>query len=587
MPLAIKLRKSTIKSSTVKSWALRKQNGSTDLWDDWKKKLKQRVLLFPKKIYYEYNTLGKLTSKNLSGTPIQYTYNKDGNLHKIESSHSKKELQISNSYSYDRKGNITSAYSLQGKSVQKTYNPFNQVSKETIKDGEGTYTLEYSYDRKGRLKTITLPDQSKIAYTYDAVFGREVNRISSQGEILYTHTYDSYDLQGKLISENHIGYAGSQEYTYNLNGQKIATKSDFFNEEIVRDVLGRVTEVKGEKPEHYIYNDLSQLISEKKHTHAYDSLDNRIQANNDELVYNALNQLISHANTEFSYDAQGNLLRKVLDGEETRFESNILSQLTTIEKADQTALTFSYDPFGRLLVEKHLDVKGKNKKTLTTTRYLYLGYQEIGTLSSTGTIESLKIPGIHGDELSPKSVAFEIKGETYVPLHDIAGNVVRLIDPQNRQVIESYEYTAFGQVSIFNAEGEQEDTSLVSNPWQFAEKRIDDKSGLILFGLRFYDPNIGRWISQDPAGGLDGPNSYAYLHNNPLNHLDRFGLATESNSDKFDEYMYGEVESHCYCEKHRTCKRGGDIGKTAGSHLPKVTHNYTFEKFIKTTIAII
>ena len=79
------------------------------------------------------------------------------------------------------------------------------------------------------MKTIILPDQSKIAYTYDAVFGREVNRISSQGEILYTHTYDSYDLQGKLISENHIGYAGSHEYTYNLNGQKTASKSDFFN----------------------------------------------------------------------------------------------------------------------------------------------------------------------------------------------------------------------------------------------------------------------------------------------------------------------------------------------------------------------
>jgi RHS repeat-associated protein len=532
-----------------------------------------------KTIRYEYNTLGKLVSKNLSGTSIQYTYNKDANLHKIESSNSKKELQISNSYSYDRKGNITSAYSLQGKSAQRTYNPFNQVSKETIKDGEGTYTLEYFYDRKGRLKSIILPDQSKIAYTYDAVFGREVSRISSQGETLYTHTYDSYDLQGKLISENHIGYAGSHEYTYNLNGQKAASKSDFFTEEYVRDVLGRITEVKGEKPEHYIYNDLSQLISEKKQSHTYDSLDNRIQTNNNELVYNALNQLISQANTEFSYDAQGNLLRKVLDGEETRFESNILTQLTSIEKADQTTLTFSYDPFGRLLVEKHLDVKGKNKKTLATTRYLYLGYQEIGTLSQTGTIESLKIPGLHGDELSPTSVAFEIKGETYVPLHDIAGNVVRLIDPQNRQVLESYEYTAFGQVSIFNAEGEQEDTSLVSNPWQFAEKRVDDKSGLILFGLRFYDPAIGRWISQDPAGGLDGPNSYAYLHNNPLNHLDRFGLATESNSqNKFEEYMYGEVESHCYCEKHRTCKRGGDIGKTAGSHLPQIIYLDDFEQ---------
>jgi YD repeat-containing protein len=310
---------------------------------------------FSKKIHYEYNTLGKLTSKNLSGSSIQYTYNKDGNLHKIESQGNKKEPQISNSYSYDRKGNITSAYSLQGKSIQRTYNPFNQVSKETIKDGEGSYTLEYSYDRKGRLKTILLPDQSKIDYIYDAVFGREVKRISPQGEILYTHTYDSYDAQGKLISENHMGYAGSHEYKYNLNGQKIASKSDFFNEKIVRDVLGRITEVKGEKFEHYIYNDLSQLISEKKHTHTYDSLDNRIQTNNEELIYNALNQLISQGNTTFSYDAQGNLLRKVLDGEETRFKSNILSQLTTIEKADQTALIFSYDPFGRLLVEKHLD----------------------------------------------------------------------------------------------------------------------------------------------------------------------------------------------------------------------------------------
>lgn len=530
-----------------------------------------------KKIYYEYNTLGKLASKNLCGTLIQYTYNKGGNLHKIESFHSKKELQISNSYSYDRKGNITFACSLNDKSVLRNYNSFNQITKEIIKDGEGTYSLEYSYDRKGRLKTITLPDQSNIAYSFDAVFGREVNRISPQKEILYTHTYDSYDFQGKLLSENHIGYAGPHAYTYNLNGQKVASKSDFFNEEVIRDILGRITAVKGERSECYTYNDLSQLTSEKEKTHTYDSLGNRIQTNNEKLIYNGLNQLISKSNAEFSYDSQGNLLRKVLDGEETCFESNILSQLTTIEKTDQTAITFSYDPFGRLLVEKHL-IKGNNKKTLSTTRYFYVDYQEIGSLSSTGAIESLKIPGLNGDELSLKSVAFEIKGETCVPLHDIAGNVVRLIDPQNYQVIESYEYTAFGQVSIFNADGEKENASLIGNPWQFAEKRINDKSGLILFGLRFYDPNIGRWISEDPIGSFDGPNSYAYLHNNPLNHLDRFGLATESISDKFDGYMYGEVESHCYCEKHRTCKRGGDIGKTASSSLPKVTYDDDFEK---------
>ena len=149
-------------------------------------------------------------------------------------------------------------------------------------------------------------------------------------------------------------------------------------------------------------------------------------------------------------------------------------------------------------------------------------------------------------------------------------------------MVESYQYTAFGQETIYNAYGEVEEVFQVGNPWRFAEKRVDQKSGLILFGLRFYDPAIGRWISQDPAGYIDGSNLYAYLHNNPLNHLDRFGLATEANSqNKLEGYFYGEVEAHCHCESHRTCKRGGDIGKTTGSHLPKISYCDYFEDFYR------
>ncbi|MBA2653427.1 MAG: RHS repeat-associated core domain-containing protein, partial [Tatlockia sp.] len=476
-----------------------------------------------KRIHYSYDSQGKMTSKCVSGvaTSINYTYGKDRKLYKIEAQDSKKELQISNSYSYDLKGNILSAYSLHGKSIQRTYNTFDQVTKETIKDGEGTYTLHYAYDRKGRLKTITFPDQSRISYTYDAVFGREVKRISAKGEVLYTHTYDKYDSQGRLQNEHCIGYAGSKKYTYDLNGRKISSKNDFFSEWYTRDSQGRLVGVKGNKNEKYTYNFLSQLVSEKKdatRTYVYDSLDNRIKNGNDKLLYNALNQLTSCSKAEFSYDAHGNLLKKVLDGEETRFESNMLSQLISIEKTDKTTLTFSYDPVGRLLVEKHLDTREKNKKTLSTSRYLYLGYQEIGTLTEAGNIETLKIPGLQGDELAITSIAFEIEGNVFVPLHDIAGNVVSLIDPHNRQTIESYQYSAFGEETIFNSHGEKQKISLVGNPWRFAEKRVDQKSGLILFGLRFYDPAIGRWISQDPAGFIDGPNLYSYLHNNPLNH---------------------------------------------------------------------
>ncbi len=539
-----------------------------------------------KRIKYNYNSIGKMTSKVVSGTttPINYTYSRTGKLQKIEALDCKKELQISNTYYYDYKGNILSACTLNGTSVQRNYNIYDQVTKETIQDREGMYTLRYAYDKKGRLKEVILPDNSKIVYSYDAVFGREVKRISSKGEVLYTHTYDHYDNQGRLQNETCIGYTGSKEHTYDLNGRKILSKNNYFSEEYVRDSLGRLLEIKGEKHEEFTYNFLSQLISEKKgntNSHFYDSLDNRIKSGNDELFYNTLNQLTSSSNVEFSYDPYGNLLRKVLNGEEMRFESDVLSQLISIEKADKTTLTFSYDAFGRVLVEKQIDIKEKNKKILSTFRYFYIGYQEIGTLTEKGNIETLKVPGLDGDELAMTSIAFEIKGETFLPLHDIVGNVVSIIEPQSCQLVESYQYTAFGEELIINPYGEVEKFSLISNPWRFSEKRINQKSGLILFGLRFYDPIIGRWISQDPAGFIDGPNSYAFLHNNPLNHVDRFGLATESFQGKFIGYFFGEVESHCYCERHRTCKRGGDIGKTASSTLPRVRQDYYYEKFYK------
>jgi hypothetical protein len=48
----------------------------------------------------------------------------------------------------------------------------------------------------------------------------------------------------------------------------------------------------------------------------------------------------------------------------------------------------------------------------------------------------------------------------------------------------------------------------------------------VYFGRRYYAPNIGRWITPDPIGFNDGPNLYAYVHNNPLTAIDLYGLTT-------------------------------------------------------------
>ena len=54
---------------------------------------------------------------------------------------------------------------------------------------------------------------------------------------------------------------------------------------------------------------------------------------------------------------------------------------------------------------------------------------------------------------------------------------------------------------------------------------MTDSSGLLQLGARFYWPEIGRFVQQDPIG--DGMNWYAYAGNNPLVGIDPKGLTTD------------------------------------------------------------
>jgi len=73
--------------------------------------------------------------------------------------------------------------------------------------------------------------------------------------------------------------------------------------------------------------------------------------------------------------------------------------------------------------------------------------------------------------------------------------------------------------------------SNVNNTITFTGRRYDSESGLYYYRNRMYSPNLGRFISKDPKGYVDGMNLYAYVKNNPLKYLDAFGTtAVKSNS---------------------------------------------------------
>ncbi len=58
----------------------------------------------------------------------------------------------------------------------------------------------------------------------------------------------------------------------------------------------------------------------------------------------------------------------------------------------------------------------------------------------------------------------------------------------------------------------------------FTGRRFDPKTGLYYYRMRYYSPDLGRFLQPDPIGYADGMNIYAYCGNNPLTFVDPMGL---------------------------------------------------------------
>jgi RHS repeat-associated protein len=83
---------------------------------------------------------------------------------------------------------------------------------------------------------------------------------------------------------------------------------------------------------------------------------------------------------------------------------------------------------------------------------------------------------------------------------------------------QSYTYDSFGKVTASSG-------SLV-NPFQYTGRDSDSDTGLYYYRARYYDPSVGRFITEDPIGFGGGVNFYSYVLNNSLNWIDPFGLDT-------------------------------------------------------------
>ena len=122
--------------------------------------------------------------------------------------------------------------------------------------------------------------------------------------------------------------------------------------------------------------------------------------------------------------------------------------------------------------------------------------------------------------------------QTYFYRKDAQANIVELLDTNGDPVVK-YKYDAWGNCKVLNTSGVEitDDAHIgVLNPFRYRSYYYDTETGFYFLKTRYYDPEIGRFMTIDDISYLDpesinGLNLYAYCLNNPIKYSDPNGTS--------------------------------------------------------------
>jgi RHS repeat-associated protein len=164
-----------------------------------------------------------------------------------------------------------------------------------------------------------------------------------------------------------------------------------------------------------------------------------------------------------------------------------------------TTASFAYDPLGRRISKNILG---------TTTSFLYDGpnaVQEV--IGGTNTANSL-MGGI--DEVFQRTDSAGARSF----LTDALGSSIALADSTGT-IQTQYIFDPFGNTTTSG--------STTTNSFAYTGRELDT-TGLYFNRVRYYNPQLQRFISEDPIGFDGGNNFYRYAEDNPVSFTDPFGL---------------------------------------------------------------
>ncbi|HHW39459.1 MAG TPA: RHS repeat-associated core domain-containing protein, partial [Bacillales bacterium] len=353
----------------------------------------------------------------------------------------------------------------------------------------------YEYDAMLRLVKVT-ENGDITTYTYDANGNRA--SMTMPGGVITAYTYNDANLVTKLTNKVNGATVSEFTYTYYTDGNQ-RTKTDTVNNIMttyVYDGAGRLTSETE-------FDTVSAVII-NRYQYTYDSANNRATMTQDGTevkhvvyTYDKNNRLLSETLVSETSETVGVQTNVAYDGNKkitTITETNI----RTITEEVINAYTYNPDGLRRL---KHVVL-------MLEQRYIWSGssmvYECELLYPNNGTVYVYGINLISSRNSTGNSTFY---------LYNAHGDVVQLVDGAG-DITQTYNYDAFG----VEYDVDEDDDNL----FRYCAEYFDKETGTIYLRARYYNPENGRFTSEDPIGA--GLNWYIYSNGNPIYFTDSSGL---------------------------------------------------------------
>jgi len=422
----------------------------------------------------------------------QFTFDNMGRLTGTTTSYTFLTRNFTTSYTYDKASNRTGFTDPESGSTSYVYDTLNRLQTLTPPAAfSGTGNFGCSYDALSRRTQMTRPNGLKSVYAYD-----NLSRLLS-----VLHQNGSTTLDGASYSVDNAG-----------------------NRTAKTDQYANVTS-------NYTYDPIYELTQVTQATnttesYTYDAVGNRLSSLGvSPYNVNTSNELTSTPSASYTYDYNGNTLTKVAGSNATSYSWDFENRLSSVTlPGSGGTVSFKYDPFGRRVYKS---------SSASTSIYAYDGDNLIEETNSSGTAVARYSQGLNIDE----PLAMLRSSTTSYYDADGLGSITSLSSSAG-SLAQTYGYDSFGK--------QTSSSGSLTNPFQYTARESDPETGLYYYRARYYDPSVGRFVSEDPARFRAGPNFFEYVLNDPVENTDPVGLKTSVCCRRL-HYIIGYLGlNHCY-----------------------------------------